>query len=183
MAFPKCTGCSFRAGVKKPKRPVGGSLSMNSEVLLATEPRFGSFWGNSPGLGKGCRLAYLGSLGSQTGSGAFRVISAARAWRSRVCRRQSLGASPPELSGRFNSASANRSKSQPLRRLPQRGHKYSHKIRQPGLRFRQGVRIIAHPATSKAFTLLNRDTSKTQSFAISCGTRNSGVTRPFKLAQ
>jgi hypothetical protein len=103
VAFPKCTGCSFRAGVKKPKRPVGGSLSMNSGVLLATEPRFGSFWGYSPGLGKGCRLAYLGSLGSQTGSGAFRVISAARAWRSRVCRRQSLGASPPELSGRFNS--------------------------------------------------------------------------------
>ena len=58
-------GCSSRAGMKKPERPAGVSLSRNSRVLPATEPRYGGFGRCSAVLGEGCRLAYLGSLGSQ----------------------------------------------------------------------------------------------------------------------
>ena len=72
--------------MKKPKRPAGGSLSRNSGVLPATEPRFGGFGGYSPGLGKGCRLAYLGSLGSQTVIRCrFRHLLARQALIDRPC--------------------------------------------------------------------------------------------------
>lgn len=43
----------------------GGSLSRNSGVLPAIERGFGGLGGCSPGYGRRCRLADLGSLGSQ----------------------------------------------------------------------------------------------------------------------
>src|ERR1035437_1809644 len=99
-----------------------------------------------------------------------------------------FGSEPPDWNGRFDSAAANKSKSQPLRRLPQPSHKYSHKSRQPVLlhwvwavgcsgKAWQGVRTCAHPATSEASTvtiLKNSRTVKTERFVISFQTRKAG---------